>query len=318
MNSTLPKICIVGAGAVGCFFGGLLAKAGYPVSLIARPTQIQKLNTEGIQIVWEGHTESFAVHASSNYELMHDATYVLIAVKTQATLKTAMEMKEFIKPSATVISLQNGLENAQFLKQHLQQNCFSALIYAAIAMTGPNQVSHFGGGNLILGNTIQNQDDSKLAFLAEMFKLANIPTKVSKHMAEDLWSKFIINCAYNGLSAIGMIGYADLVASSGIREIIDSIVEECLAIVQVSGINLDSGEIKSLIEDVPIHWPLQKSSTAQDLAQLKPTEIDYLNGAIVAKGKLFGIPTPSNNLIHSLIKMREITQGNFHPYSELP
>ena len=317
MSDSLPKIVVIGAGAVGCYFGALMAKAGFPVTFIARQYQLEKFNHEGLEIVWADRREKVAVQATTNYETLNDCSYAFISVKTQSTLLTAQEIAPHLKSNAIIISLQNGIDNVRLLKQHISQNCFAGMVYAAMAMTGINQVSHFGGGSLVIGNTIDDQNLTGLELISTMLNLAKIPTKISYTMIVDLWNKFIVNCAYNGISAIGQISYEDLVVSPGIDQVMNAIKNECIAVGIAEGINLNLEIVDAMIEGIPINLPTQKSSTAQDIAKSKPTEIDYLNGTIVALGKKHDIPTPVNSMIYSLIKMREITQGNFSPSSPL-
>ena len=315
MDSNLPSIAIVGAGAVGCYYGGLLSKAGFPVTLIARDNQIESLTHHGVGIQWGESVEYFPVNAASNYEALSDASYVLIAVKTQATLHTAAQIAPHLKSNVIVLSLQNGLDNASLLKKHILQPCYSALIYAAIAMTDLNLVKHLGGGSLIIGNTIPEQNEQRLEFLSQLFQMAQIPTQVSKTIIVEMWHKLIINCVLNGLSAIAQINYADLMKSPGISKVINLIQQECCQIALLEGVHLDRGHIQDLVSKVPDNWPLQLSSTAQDLSKSKATEIDYLNGTIVAKAKKHGVAVPINEMIYSLIKMREYQQGTFNPSS---
>ena len=313
MTIQLPKIAIVGSGAVGCFFGGLFAKAGFDVTFIARQHQIEPLNLHGLTIAWSDREETVPVRASASYEALSDIPYVFVAVKTQATLKTAKEIAPFLKSNACVISLQNGLDNIELLKTHIQHDCFAAMVYAAIAMTSPSTVKHFGGGSLVIGNTRPEQSNDRIEPLYQILKLANVPTKMSKNILEDLWSKFIINCIFNSLSAIAHINYSDLMQSPGIDSLVEKVKLECLAIARHEGVNLNTESISQMIADVPKNWPKQISSTAQDLFKIKATEIDYLNGTIVEKGKKYHIDTPINEMLYSIIKMREYLQGNFNP-----
>lgn len=313
MEKHTPNIAVVGAGAVGCYFGGMLAQAGFPVTMIARPTQLESLQTLGIEIIWTEHRATFPVQATTDYGALAKADYVFIATKSHASSETARAIAPFLNPQAVVLSLQNGLENAYLLKQHIGQACVSAIVYAAIAMSGPNQVTHNGGGSLIIGDTESAFDRAQLNQIAELLNHAKIPTQVSDHIHVDLWSKFVVNCAFNGLSAIGNISYANLVQSPGVPNIIHAIVDECIQVARAENVLLDADQINQLIRDVPINWPHQKSSTSQDLVHNRPTEIDFLNGSIVRKGELHHIPTPSNRMIYALIKMREYTQGNFVP-----
>jgi 2-dehydropantoate 2-reductase len=315
MMTPHPKIVIIGAGAVGCYFGGLLIKAGFPVTFIAREHQIQAFNDHGLTIEWSDHQETFPASATTNYSAITDASFVFIAVKTLASSKTAQDIAPYLQSNATVISLQNGLDNARLFKEHISQTCYSAMVYAAIAMIGPNQVKHFGGGSLIIGNTINTQNNDRLTWIANLLDSANIPNIISENISTSLWEKFVINCIFNGLSAIAQINYADLMRSPGILDLARLIKEECLQIAEYEGVTLDQSHLDQIIIDIPVKWPLQMSSMAQDLAKGKPTEIDYLNGAIVAKGQQYGIPTPMNAMLVSIVKMCEFKQNNFKPTS---
>ena len=123
----------------------------------------------------------------------------------------------------------------------------------------------------------------------------------------------MINCIFNSLSAIANINYSDLMQSPGIKSLAEKVILECLAIAQHEGIHLNEESIRQKIADVPDHWPKQISSTAQDLLKNKATEIDYLNGKIVEKGKKYQISTPINEMLYTIIKMREFRQGTFNP-----
>ena len=269
MSDSLPKIVVIGAGAVGCYFGGMMAKGGFPVTFIARENQLEKFKHEGLEIVWADRRETVYIEATTNYETLKDCSYVFISVKTQSTLLTAQEISPYLKSNAVIISLQNGIDNVHLLKQHISQNCFAGMVYAAMAMTGIHQVTHFGGGSLVIGNTVADQDLSGLEIISMMLNLAKIPTKISNTMIVDLWNKFIVNCAYNGISAIGQISYEDLVISPGIVQVMNAIKYECIAVGKAEGVDLNLEIIDAMIESIPVNLPKQKSSTAQDIAKMR-------------------------------------------------
>jgi 2-dehydropantoate 2-reductase len=133
---------------------------------------------------------------------------------------------------------------------------------------------------------------------------ARIPVEVSENASGALWAKMILNCAYNALSAITQLPYGKLVEGVGVWDVMRAAVDECLAVAKADGVDVP-GDVWAAIEKIAATMPAQFSSTAQDLSRGKPSEIDYLNGYIVRKGKELGIATPTNQTLHALTKLQE-------------
>jgi 2-dehydropantoate 2-reductase len=144
-----------------------------------------------------------------------------------------------------------------------------------------------------------------LQALVELFASAGIAVTCSQDVRAELWSKLMVNCAYNGISAIGAIDYGQMVETAEIKKLIDALTMEFLLIAKGEGVNISAEEAIKVNAQIPITMPRQKSSTAQDLMRGKQSEIDYLNGLIVRKGIEHNIPTPANQAIHALVKMLE-------------
>jgi 2-dehydropantoate 2-reductase len=186
------------------------------------------------------------------------------------------------------------------------------MIYAAIGKSSPTAVTHFGGGNLTIGTTQTNpqnlvQAEGHLQSIQQLFEKAAIPTTISENMIADLWTKFVINCVFNGISAIGQINYSSMSKLPEIASLMEALLSECLRVAHACDVPLQADKIRTDIAHISSNWPLQKSSTAQDLAKKKKTEIDHLNGFIVREGERFGIPTPINRTLHALVKLVEST-----------
>jgi len=304
------KIVVIGAGAVGSFFGGLLTKAGYPVLLMAKEPVASALNSQGLTIKWANADEHIAIQASANYADTAQAKLVLVCVKTPDTENLALQIKPFLAPDAVVLSLQNGIDNCERLQKNLKQSCYPAMIYAAIGKSSLTTVTHFGGGNLTIGTTQTNpqdpvQTEGHLQSIQQLFEKAAIPTTISENMIVDLWTKFVINCVFNGISAIGQINYSSMSKLPEIASLMEALLSECLLVAHACDVPLQADKIRTAIAHISLNWPLQKSSTAQDLAKKKKTEIDHLNGLILQKAASHKIATPYNQSIYTLVKMLE-------------
>lgn len=299
-------IAILGAGAVGCYYGGLLAASSQEVLFIAKPERAKILQTEGLSLKWPTHTQHLQIKVTDDLQQIQIASVLLICVKANHSTQVAQQIKPFLSANTLVLSMQNGLQNAERFAEVLGRPIDVAMIYAALAMNSASEVSYQGGGQLVLGrpNSV-GQPEQSLQRLADIFQQATIPVKISVNITHDLWSKWIINCAFNALSALGQIPYQALMQQAHLPEIVHSIVNECLALARAQKITLDEAGIFHQIEQVAIRWPLQKSSMAQDMMAKRPTEIAELNGLAQAKGAILNVPTPINTLLTSLIKMQE-------------
>lgn len=303
---TQTNIAVVGAGSVGCFYGGLLAKAGHKVTLIGRPIHVKEINANGLRVELADSNEIIRLNASTEMTDISEADLVLVCVKSPDSRQTAIAMKPHLKPDALVLSLQNGVDNCQRLQKELTQTCFATVVYVATGMQGPGHVKHFGRNELILGDvTLSGKFDQHLNQVASLLNEAGIKTDVAKNINLALWSKFLVNCTYNGISAIGQISYGNMAKVPEILNLIENITKEVLLIANQEGVSIALEDAMKMNERIFITMNGQKSSTAQDLARHKPTEIDYLNGYIVNKGREYDIPTPFNETILSLVKLLE-------------
>ena len=288
-------IAVMGAGAVGCYYGGLLARAGHTVTLIARPSHVQAIAAHGLRLQTATSDGHIALNANSDVAALKDAELVLFCVKSSDTESAGAQMKAYLRKDATVLSLQNGVDNAQRLQAVLGQDVIATVVYVATAMAGPGHVQHFGRGDLVLGQHARSEQ------LAQLLSEAGIPSTVSNNVQGALWTKLIINCTYNAASAITQRPYGELVQQPGMWQLMRSAHDECIAVAQAAGVALDA-PLWPMIENIARTMQGQYSSTAQDLQKNKATEIDHLNGFIVRQGQQLGVSTPVNAALQTLVK----------------
>lgn len=292
------KFAVMGAGAVGCYFGALLARAGHDATLIGRPQHVEVINARGLRLETKTFDEHVPVRATTEASGVKDADVVLFCVKSADTEATGRDMSAFMRSDATVLCLQNGVDNAERLQSVITQVAVPSAVYVATEMAGPGHVRHHGRGELIIGASPQSET------IAATLTEANIPTTVSENVLGVLWAKLVANCAYNALSAVAQLPYGKLIAVDGTRDVIRSVIDECAAVAGAAGIALPD-TIVDMTFSIARDMPGQYSSTAQDLARGKPTEIDYLNGYVVTKGTQLGIPTPVNRLLQTMVRLKE-------------
>jgi 2-dehydropantoate 2-reductase len=173
-----------------------------------------------------------------------------------------------------------------------------AVVYTAVEMAGAGHVRHHGRGELVIGHARQS------AAIVAAFGAAGVPVEISDNVAGTLWAKLIVNCAYNALSAITQLPYGRLVASAGVPAIMDDVVDECLAVARACKVQVP-GDMHEATRRIAQTMPAQYSSTAQDLARKKKTEINHLNGFVVRKGETLGLKTPVNRTLLALVRALE-------------
>jgi 2-dehydropantoate 2-reductase len=304
-----PRIAVVGAGAVGCYFGGMLARAGAPVTLIGRAQHVEAIKRDGLFIDSIHFKEHVSISASTELTAVRDAELVLFAVKTVDTEGTATLLAPYLASETNVVSLQNGVDNAERMDFAAGIQAISAVVYIAAEMSGPGQVKHSGRGDLVIGNPVSNQgpSESELVEIAEAFTRAGVPCRISQNITLELWTKLIMNCAYNALSALSRARYGRLVNDAGSVEMMRQVVAEGVAVGNAAGVRLSADKLIAAVLELGRVVPEALSSTAQDIARGKSTEIDSLNGFLVHRGAETGVPTPVNQTLYSLVKLLERT-----------
>ena len=203
-----------------------------------------------------------------------------------------------LRPETSVLSLQNGVDNAPRLRAVTGHAVVPAVVYVGSEMAGPGHIRHHGGGDLAIGASAASEA------LAQTLEAAGIHTTVAADIEVTLWSKLVINCAFNALSAVANISYGPMLEVEGAKDLVTRAVQEAIAVARACGVSLPDDLLGNIL-NIPTMMPNQKSSTAQDLARGKPSEIDFLNGYVVRKGTELGIATPTNHALQVMVKLAE-------------
>lgn len=305
----LPHVAVVGAGAVGCYYGGMLAAAGVPVTLIGRAQHVDAMRRDGLVIERAERRDVVRVDATTDVASASAANIVLVCVKSPDTIKTAAALEPHLRADTVLVSLQNGVENAQWIADAVGQTVLAAVVWVGAYMNGPGIVRHAGRGDLVLGIARACVDRpgaaARVREVAALFERAGVACPVADDIEAALWSKLIVNCAFNAISAVGRARYGRMARTPEIRTLMESAVREALAVARASGVTLDDDAMLASVWRTAEALPTQYSSTAQDIVRGKPTEVDMLNGLIARRGEAVGVEVPVNRTLHALVKLRE-------------
>ena len=292
------RIAVMGAGAVGCYFGGMLARAGHEVTLIGRPSHMEAVLRDGLWLDTQTFSEHVRLQASVDVAAVAGTQLLLFCVKSTDTIHAAKQIAPYLQSDAVVLSLQNGVDNATALQSVLSQQVIPAVVYVATEMAGPGHVRHNGRGELVIGEAASS------AGVATLLGAAGIPVEVSANVTGALWAKLIVNCAYNALSAITQMPYGRLVQGEGVEQLMREVVNECLTVATAIGVSVPGDSFEDVAR-IARTMADQYSSTAQDLKRGKRSEIDHLNGYVVRQAQALGIKAPANQTLHTLVRLLE-------------
>ena len=291
-----PEVAVVGAGAVGCYYGAMLARAGVPVMLIGRERHVEAIRRGGLRFMSGDLDVRVPIGATTDVAAVAKAKIILFCVKSLDTDSAAAAMAPYLAPDAIVLSLQNGVDNAERIRAHTGNSVIPVLVYTAASMPEPGVVRHTGGGSVVIGRDRQD--------MAVMFEAAKVPVKIADDIDSELWIKLVMNCAYNAVCALTGTPYGRMVASPEVRAVMVRAVDEVMALAKAKGIRLPADLADTTIKLARV-MPQTMSSTAQDIAKGRPTEIDHLNGYVVREGLRLGVATPVNTTLHALTKLLE-------------
>jgi 2-dehydropantoate 2-reductase len=302
-----PKIAVVGAGAVGCYFGGLLARAGAPVVMIGRVSFVEAVNKNGLLLDTLHFKDTVRVEAATEIAGARGAEVILFSVKTTDTAETARALAPLLSSNAIIISMQNGVDNAEQIRAASGIEALGAVVYVAASVPQPGTVRHVGRGDLVIGPPSATTER-----IAALFERAKVPCRISDNIEGELWTKLTWNCALNAISALGRAKYGQIAASEDARAVVEEIVREVLAVARAANIHPPGLEDPKAALAGALKVAAQMSealsSTAQDMLRNKRTEIDSLNGYISRRGTALGVATPVNHALFTLVKLAESRQ----------
>lgn len=321
-----PRVAVYGAGAVGCFFGAKLAEAGAPVTLIGRAAHVEAIRRDGLLFDSPGATRRMRIAADTGPESVRDADLVLFCVKTRDTADAAGALAPLLRADAVLVSLQNGVDNVPKLRD-AGIDALAAVVYVATSMPAPGHLLHAGRGDLVIGEygarpgparshgaphqaaadqAAAAQPSARARQVADWFERAGVPVRLDADLRGELWTKLVMNCAFNAISALGRSRYGPMVDDPDVRVLMRDAIGECVAVARADGVSV--ADVDTLYEATMRLGAAMReasSSTAQDLARGRPTEIDSLNGYVAQRGQVLGVATPVNRALTTLVRLLE-------------
>ena len=287
------KIIILGAGGVGSVYGALLSREN-EVTLIGNRAHVNTIQARGLDLTGE-KTQNFRLKAELKISEITPNTLVLLTTKAGDSIDAVEQMKPILRKDTAIIVLQNGLGNEKAVKKAVGEvEVLRGVTEIAAEFLAPGRV-HFWKGK----TTIAESKSAKE--IAETFAASGLETCISENITNDVWSKLVLNCILNPLTALLRIRNNE-VASESLKWIRHEIIKECLIVGKAEGLDL---KLDPATIDNKISRYRNLSSMCQDVIKGKKTEIAFLNGKVVELGQKHGTSTPVNQTLTSLVKFLE-------------
>jgi 2-dehydropantoate 2-reductase len=304
------RIAVVGAGAMGCWFGARLAAAGEDVALLDRsPEEIRILSADGIRVEGGGATETVPVAAASDPAALEPADLVLVFVKAHQTRDAVEAVAALRRPGGRVLTLQNGLGGGEVLAEGVPpDHLLVGTTAQGATQLGPGHVRHGGSGPTVFGPYAPGNDAGR--DIAAVFTGAGLPAEAVDDPRPGLWRKLAINCGINALTALAGIRNGRIPEIPAAAELCRAAVAEAAAVAAAEGVSLGDPEaLGASVLKVAEATAANRSSMGQDVDARRPTEIQFINGAVVRRGAARDIETPVNRTLLQLVQTLEATFG---------
>jgi len=299
------QFVVVGAGNMGCVYGGNLARVGQSVAFVdVWKEHVEAITTKGLHL--EGLTGDFRVRAQAACSAAEvpKADAVLICVNTTSTVEAARTAAAVIKPDGYCLTLQNGVGNIEILEEALGKGrVLAGLSFQSGDLQGPGHVRHTNNGDTYVGE-LDRRKTPRLAQLCELFEKAGMHPVPVDDVLRTIWTKFIHNCGINALCAITGLRPGHIQDVPELDAFQTGIIRESLALVRAKGIEPTEGDPVRAIKEYCSH-KFHRPSMMQHLLRGLETEIDALNGYVSRESRKLGLAAPCSDALTALIKGRQ-------------
>ncbi len=299
------KIVFLGAGALGSALGSKLTEAGHEVHLVCRSAaHVEAMQRDGLRIREASGDKVVRVQASTDCRGIGPADLVVVLVKSFNTREAIEGAASILGPETAVMSLQNGLGNEDVIGEVVgQERVLGGKTYAGGVLIGPGHIVRGTDGKETIIGELDGRSTPRIRRIAEVFGAAGLPTIVSDNIVGTIWDKLLINVATGALAGITRLTYGELYAVPEVEACAVAAVGEGIAVASALGVKLSSRVPRDAWAKASAGLPAEfKTSMLQSLEKGSPTEIDFINGAVVRRGEQCGVPTPVNRTLVACVK----------------
>lgn len=296
------KILIVGAGAVGGYFGGLLARSGEDVTFLARGEHLKAIQEKGLYIKSINGDFNLKINAVERPSDNDKYDLIIIAVKSYDLSNACNNIKGTVKNDSVLMSLLNGVDSEEIIGSIFGiEKVIGSVAFIGSQISEAGVISHTASGMITIGelNGVKSKRCEKILYI---FERAKIPIKLSENIQNDIWAKMVWNTGFNAITALTDSLVSDVLSIPESRRIVEMTMKETVEVANKKGIRLSDDLIDKTISKTLKAGEI-KTSMLQDRENGKAMEIDSINGAIVRLGHERNIPVPVNETLYGALKV---------------
>lgn len=300
------KIAIVGAGAMGGLFGARLVLAGQEVSFVeASGHAIEVISRHGLRLETPDAQTTVQVPIARAEQFSGFFDLLVIFTKGFHTAAAIDSVRHLVGPDTWALSVQNGLGNADLIAEVIPtERVIVGMTNLPADLVAPGVVHSQGEGHINLWS-FDGEDASRVHEVAAVLSQAGLPCTADPQVQAAIWEKVAFNAALNSVCAVTRQTVGAVGDCAHGRQVLSAIIEETLAVARAAGIAVDRQRVEVAMDYAVDNHRQHKPSMLQDLEAGQKTEIDFINGAVVAHGKRIGVPTPVSQALYDLIKISE-------------
>lgn len=297
------RICVFGAGGVGGYFGGLLARSGAEVTFVARGEHLRALQARGLVLRTVRESFTIPVKATDKPRTIGPVDLVLFCVKSYDTESAGRALPDLLAPGGVVLTLQNGIDNEQKLEAIAGKGrVLGGAAYILSTITEPGVITQTGGACKIAFGELDGSSTERARRILEACQRAGFPCELTTNIWKVLWEKFLFICALGGMTAVTRLSLGEILGQPETREMFREIMAEIHALARAAVVALEEDLVRRMLTFAEALDKGTRSSLYHDLATGRRLELDALNGKVVELGQRHHVPTPMNFAITACLR----------------
>jgi 2-dehydropantoate 2-reductase len=299
------KIAVVGGtGSLGAVWASHLFSNGHDVRILGTPGRsLDAVRQQGLTVTDPaGHRRRFSIPATAESAEIGPCDLVVVLTKAMQTAAAARSLPPLLGDDALVLTLQNGWGVAEILAEWVPADrLLLGVTYHGARSDAPGEIVHTATGFTAIGPYLDRESLDRLIEIAAMMTTAGIPAEISAEIRTEVWKKLTLNSSGSAVAGLTRLAAGQIAASSELLAVCEQLAAEAVSVGQALGFDVELAERIATIRAAYTHLGISKASMLQDIEARRPTEIDWMNGAVAREGDRLGIPTPMNALMTALI-----------------
>ncbi len=306
LGGSSPKIAVMGAGGIGGYYGGMLARAGFDVRFIARGEHLKATQQKGLKVISTRGEFSVQVKATSEPSQVGPVDLVLFCVKSYDTEDAARAIISLVEREGSVLTVQNGVDNHEKIGAIVgSEKVLAGAAFIFSQIEAPGIIRQSGGPTNIIFGEIDGEETERARQIEETMKSGGLVCELAADVRKVLWEKFVWVCAIAGVTCLTRLPIGRIVSTQETRAMLHDIMEEATKVARAADVPVGDKYVDRMMDFADHLEKSASSSMLRDLAGGRRLELQALHGTVVRLGQRYKVPTPMNGAVYATLKPHE-------------